>query len=47
MVGAGAAGTGTVFRAETVRRYADDTGFSTCEVLPIENDFWRFYLLRL
>ena len=21
--------------------------FSTCEVLPIENDFWRFYLLRL
>jgi hypothetical protein len=36
-----------VFRAETVRRYADDAGFSTCEVLPIENDFWRFYLLRL
>jgi hypothetical protein len=29
------------------RRYADDAGFSTCEVLPIENDFWRFYLLRL
>jgi 2-polyprenyl-3-methyl-5-hydroxy-6-metoxy-1,4-benzoquinol methylase len=46
MVGAGAAGTGTVIRAETVRRYADDAGFSTCEVLPIENDFWRFYLLR-
>jgi hypothetical protein len=38
MVGAGAAGTGSVFRAETVRRYADDAGFSTCEVLPIEND---------
>ena len=46
-VGAGATGTGTVLRAETVRRYADDAGFSTCEVLPIENDFWRFYLLRL
>jgi hypothetical protein len=39
-------GTGTVIRAETVRRYAVEAGFSTCEVLPIENDFWRFYLLR-
>ena len=46
MVGEGAAGTGTVIRAETVRRYAEEAGFSTCEVLPIENDFWRFYLLR-
>jgi 2-polyprenyl-3-methyl-5-hydroxy-6-metoxy-1,4-benzoquinol methylase len=47
MVGEGAAGTGTVIRADTVRRYADEAGFSSCEVLPIENDFWRFYLLRL
>jgi 2-polyprenyl-3-methyl-5-hydroxy-6-metoxy-1,4-benzoquinol methylase len=46
MVGEGAAGTGTVIRAETVRRYAEGAGFSSCEVLPIENDFWRFYLLR-
>jgi 2-polyprenyl-3-methyl-5-hydroxy-6-metoxy-1,4-benzoquinol methylase len=46
MVGEGAAGTGTVIRADTVRRYADEAGFSSCEVLPIENDFWRFYLLR-
>jgi 2-polyprenyl-3-methyl-5-hydroxy-6-metoxy-1,4-benzoquinol methylase len=46
MVGEGAAGTGTVMRADTVRRYADEAGFSGCEVLPIENDFWRFYLLR-
>ena len=46
MVGEGAAGTGTVMRAGTVRRYADEAGFSSCEVLPIENDFWRFYLLR-
>ncbi len=46
MVGEGAAGTGTVIRADTVRRYAEDAGFSSCEVLPIENDFWRFYLLR-
>ena len=46
MVGEGAAGTGTVMRADTVRRYADAAGFASCEVLPIENDFWRFYLLR-
>ena len=47
MVGEDAAGTGTVMRAETVRRYAQEAGFASCEVLPIENDFWRFYLLRL
>jgi 2-polyprenyl-3-methyl-5-hydroxy-6-metoxy-1,4-benzoquinol methylase len=46
MVGEGAAGTGTVIRAETVREYAERAGFSSCEVLPVENDFWRFYLLR-
>ena len=46
MVGEGAAGTGTVIRADTVRRYAREAGFSSCEVLPIENDFWRFYLLK-
>jgi 2-polyprenyl-3-methyl-5-hydroxy-6-metoxy-1,4-benzoquinol methylase len=46
MVGEGAAGTGTVIRPETVRRYAEEAGFSSCEVMPIENDFWRFYLLK-
>jgi 2-polyprenyl-3-methyl-5-hydroxy-6-metoxy-1,4-benzoquinol methylase len=46
MIGEGAAGTGTVIRADTVRRYAEGAGFSSCTVLPIENDFWRFYLLR-
>ena len=46
MVRKGAAGTGTVIRPATVRRYAEEAGFSSCEVLPIENDFWRFYLLR-
>jgi 2-polyprenyl-3-methyl-5-hydroxy-6-metoxy-1,4-benzoquinol methylase len=46
MVGEGAAGTGTVMRPKTVRRYADEAGFTSCEVLPIEHDFWRFYLLR-
>jgi 2-polyprenyl-3-methyl-5-hydroxy-6-metoxy-1,4-benzoquinol methylase len=46
MVGEGAVGTGTVIRPETVRRYANEAGFSSCEVLPIEHDFWRFYVLK-
>jgi hypothetical protein len=45
MVGDGAAGTGTVMRADTVRRYAEEAGFESFEVLPIENDFYRFYRL--
>ena len=45
MVGEDAVGTGTVMRTETVRQYADDAGFGGFEVLPIENDFWRFYRL--
>ena len=45
MVGEGAAGTGTVMRADTVRHYAERAGFRTFEVLPIENDFYRFYRL--
>jgi 2-polyprenyl-3-methyl-5-hydroxy-6-metoxy-1,4-benzoquinol methylase len=47
MVGEGAAGTGTVMRVDTLRRYAQEAGFSSCDVLPIEADTWRFYLLRL
>jgi 2-polyprenyl-3-methyl-5-hydroxy-6-metoxy-1,4-benzoquinol methylase len=46
MVGEGAAGTGTVIRPQTVKDYAREARFSSCEVLPIEHDFWRFYLLR-
>ncbi len=45
MVGENAAGTGTVMREDTVRSYANDAGFTNCEVAPIENDFWRFYLM--
>jgi 2-polyprenyl-3-methyl-5-hydroxy-6-metoxy-1,4-benzoquinol methylase len=45
MVGEGAAGTGTVMRTDTVRRYADEAGFAGFEVLPIDNDFYRFYRL--
>jgi 2-polyprenyl-3-methyl-5-hydroxy-6-metoxy-1,4-benzoquinol methylase len=46
MVGEGAAGTGTVMRSDTVRRYAEEAGFSRFDILPIENDFYRFYRLR-
>ena len=40
------AATGTVMRADTLRGYATKAGFTSVEVLPIENDFWRFYQLR-
>ena len=46
MIGENPAGTGTVMRADTVRKYGHDAGFREVEVLPIENDFWRFYRLR-
>jgi SAM-dependent methyltransferase len=39
------AATGTVMRPPTLRRYASDAGFAEVQVLPIENDFWRFYRL--
>ncbi|MDH3226886.1 MAG: methyltransferase domain-containing protein, partial [Thermoleophilia bacterium] len=38
--------TGTVMRPSTLERYATEAGYSSVEVLPIENDFWRFYRLR-
>lgn len=40
-----AAGTGTVMRTPIFRKYTLEAGFSDVEVLPIENDFWRFYRL--
>jgi SAM-dependent methyltransferase len=45
MVGDDPAGTGTVMRADTVRRYAAEAGFSRVDVLAIESDFYRFYRL--
>lgn len=45
MVGENAAGTGAVMRPDTARRYASDAGFTGFEILPIEDKFWRFYLL--
>jgi SAM-dependent methyltransferase len=41
----GSAGTGTVIRARTVQEHAAAAGFSRCTVLPVENDFFRFYRL--
>ena len=40
------AGTGTVMRPETFRRYAEDAGFRRVSVLPIEHDVFRFYRLE-
>jgi hypothetical protein len=40
------AATGTVMRTHTMRRYAREAGFSDIEILPIENDFYRFYRLK-
>lgn len=38
-------GTGTVMREETLRAYAAEAGFAAVDVLPIENEFFRFYRL--
>ncbi|MGH2385528.1 MAG: class I SAM-dependent methyltransferase [Candidatus Limnocylindria bacterium] len=38
--------TGTVMRPSTLRSYATEAGFGEVEILPIENDFFRFYRLR-
>jgi 2-polyprenyl-3-methyl-5-hydroxy-6-metoxy-1,4-benzoquinol methylase len=40
------AGTGTVMRPATLRRYATEAGFSNVEVLPVENFFFRLYRLH-
>jgi hypothetical protein len=42
---ADSAATGTVIRADTVRAYAEQAGFGRVDVLPVDNDFWRFYRL--
>lgn len=37
---------GTILRAPTMLRWAREAGYADSEVLDIDNDFWRFYLLR-
>jgi hypothetical protein len=39
------AGTGAVMRPAILAQYAAEAGFRRVDVLPIENDFWRFYRL--
>ena len=45
MVDQPSAGTGTVMRPSKLRQYAREAGFSDVEILPVENEFWRFYRL--
>jgi precorrin-6B methylase 2 len=40
------AGTGTAMRPETLRGYASEAGFTGFEVLPVDHDTFRLYLLR-
>ena len=41
----GGAGTGTVMRADTVRRYAAEAGFAQVDVLDVEHPQFRLYRL--
>jgi len=45
MAGESSAGTGTVMRPNTLRRYAQEAGFKDVDILPIDNYFFRFYRL--
>jgi len=45
-VEADSAALGTALRPSTVRDLGAKAGFGQVEVLPIENEFFRFYLLR-
>ena len=46
LVDEGSAGTGTVFRAATLERYAREAGFASIDILPIEHESFRVYRLR-
>ncbi len=39
------AATGAVLRPATLRRYAEQAGFASTEILPLETETWRFYRL--
>jgi SAM-dependent methyltransferase len=40
-------GTGTVMRPATLDGYARSAGFAGTEILPVDNDFFRFYRLAV
>jgi hypothetical protein len=42
----GSVGTGTVMRPDTLREYAIAAGYTGVDILPIADDFFRFYRLR-
>jgi len=46
MTDPGSAGTGAVMRPSTLAGYAQAAGLSRFEILPIEDDAFRLYLLR-
>jgi 2-polyprenyl-3-methyl-5-hydroxy-6-metoxy-1,4-benzoquinol methylase len=46
MVDQPSAGTGTVMRPDTLRRYAREAGFADVEILPLDNFFFNFYRLN-
>ncbi|MCH9010923.1 MAG: class I SAM-dependent methyltransferase, partial [Chloroflexi bacterium] len=46
MVFKDSAATGTVITPSTVKRYAEEAGFSSVEQLPIENPQFKFYRLN-
>jgi 2-polyprenyl-3-methyl-5-hydroxy-6-metoxy-1,4-benzoquinol methylase len=39
------AATGAVLRPATLRRYAEEAGFSSAQILPLQTETWRFYRL--
>jgi SAM-dependent methyltransferase len=43
---AGAEGTGALLRPAALAAFADQAGYASSELLPIEHDMMRFYLLR-
>ena len=42
----GGVGTGAAIRPSTVRRYAEEAGFASCEIADIDHMLFRFYVLR-
>ncbi len=46
MVEPDSAAIGTAIRPQAVRLMSEEAGFGSCEVQPIDNDLFRFYLLR-
>jgi hypothetical protein len=46
MVDTPSAATGTVMRTEVLRRYGKDAGLDAVDVLPVDNELFRFYRLR-